>query len=255
MKVTVTGRFPDDLTALLNQAGFEIVSRNPDLIITHGGDGTLLGAERAYPGVPKFPVRDSRTAPLCELHKHETQIEMLKNGQLKHCLLPKLHGVCQDTVVKGINDVFIHNYRRVSALRYGVVINDELYAAGVVGDAVGVATIHGSTAYYRSITNSVFRVGIGLAFSNSTEVTNHLVLPDSTVIKIMIIRGPAVVVADNGDDDVILGDNDEITIYQSDETADIYGLEMFMCPDCRRLRHNPERIRGGIGFSDGNCLV
>jgi NAD+ kinase len=137
----------------------------------------------------------------------------------------------------GINDIFIHNFARESALRYQVWINDELYSNEVVGDGAGVATVHGSTAYYRSITHSTFRVGLGLAFSNSTEVVNHLVIPDDAVVKIKIIRGPAVVVADNSPEQPVIAQGGEVVIHKAVETAVIYGLDNFMCPECRNLRH------------------
>ena len=50
---------------------------------------------------------------------------------------------------------------------------------------------------YQSITHSIFRVGIGLAFSNSTEEVSHLVLSESSVIEIEVVRGPGILIADN----------------------------------------------------------
>ena len=65
MRVLVTGRYVDDVkTPLSELAGVELVEDSPDLVLTHGGDGALLGAERDFPGVPKLPLRDARTAPL-----------------------------------------------------------------------------------------------------------------------------------------------------------------------------------------------
>jgi NAD+ kinase len=122
-------------------------------------------------------------------------------------------------------------------MRYRVWIDDELYANEIVGDAAGMATVHGSTAYYRSITHSIFKTGIGLAFSNSTEVVNHLVLPEAAVVKIRVVRGPGIMVADNNPEILEIPKNGEVLIYKAEEKAVIYGLDNFMCQNCRLLRH------------------
>lgn len=238
MRIKLTGRYLEDIKPFLESGGFEQVEKAPELIITHGGDGTLLGSEREFPGIPKFPIRDRRTAPLCPEHDYEKQIAALRSGHLEKTELMKLAGTSGASKLSGMNDIFIHNKDRVSAVRYRVWINDLLYAEEIVGDGVCVATVHGSTAYYRSITHSVFRVGIGLAFSNSTEVTNHMVLPDDSVIKILILRGPAIMVADNSPECADLNEGDEITIAKTPEKVTVYGLNIFMCQKCRRLRYS-----------------
>lgn len=237
MKVMLTGRYLDDIIPVVQEMGFKIVTSNPDIMLTHGGDGTLLGAESKYPGLPKAPIRDQRTAPLCKIHSYQFQLNQLINRKLTKNELIKISGSSDNETICGINDIFLHNIDRVGALRYRVWINDELYAREIVGDAVGVSTVHGSTAYYRSITHSTFRVGIGLAFSNSTEVTNHMVISEDSKVKIQIIRGPGIMVADNNAKTVKIDEGDEITIQKVSDKAIIYGLDIFMCPDCRKLRH------------------
>jgi NAD+ kinase len=240
MKIAVLGKHVEDLLPVLGRfPQFEIVPADdkPELIIAHGGDGTLLETERNHPGIVKFPIRDSRSAPLCTRHETIEQIERLAAGNLGTLRLPKLVGESGGRTVKGINDVFVHNQRRGGAIRYRVLIDGATYASEVVGDAVGVSTVHGSTAYYRNITNSVFRVGIGLAFSNCTEVINHLVLPETAVVVVCLLRGPAILLADNSGDDCIVETGGEIEIRQTAEYADVLGLDLFMCHECRKLRH------------------
>jgi NAD+ kinase len=214
MKIWLEGRYLEDIKPLLEKNGFSFSEESPDIIITHGGDGALLGAERTFPGTPKFPIRDRRTAPLCPRHGKS---------------------------IPAINDIFIHNRRHVSAIRYRVWIDNEMYADEIVGDGVGVSTVHGSTAYYRSITHSFFRVGIGLAFSNSTELTNHIVLNEGAEIEVEITRGPAVLNADNSPENIELTDGDRVIIKKIPRKAEIYGLDIFMCPECRIRRHPKSR--------------
>ncbi len=237
MKIKLSGKNLEDIVPLLEVMGFEMTKGKPELIVAHGGDGTLLMAERDFPTIPKLPLRDSRTAPLCAKHSYDKQLKMFCAGKTAKTELAKLSGEFGKYKIAGINDIFIHNLERVSALRYQVWIDEELYANEIVGDGVGLATVHGSTAYYRSITHSIFRVGLGLAFSNSTESVNHLVIPERSVVKIKIVRGPAIMVADNSPEKIKLVEGDEVSIRQSTEKAIIFGLENFMCRQCRILRH------------------
>ncbi len=241
MRVILCGRFLEDIQPFLKPAGINVVKKNPDVIIVHGGDGALLGAERLHPGIPKIPIRDIRTAPLCNAHTSYRKIfGLIKHNKLKKSELIKLSAVCGKFSTKAINDIFIHNLNRVSAIRYKVFINGKLYGEEIVGDGAGVSTVHGSTAYYRSITHSIFRIGIGLAFSNSMELTNHLVLPEDTVIEIVLTRGPGVLVADNSPESHEVRTGERVIMKKTDDKAVIYGLDIFMCPKCRKLRHPRE---------------
>jgi len=238
MKILLMGSQAEILLPLIDKNLFSLVEANPDLIVTYGGDGALLGGERKFPGIPKLPIRDRRTDPLCPKHDdYQTLFNLLKDGKLRESKLSKLCGSFEQQNLIGINDVFIHNANPVSAIRYRVLIDGEAYGHEIVGDGVGVATVHGSTAYYRSITHSIFRSGIGLAFSNSTEVTNHLVLPEETEIIINITRGPAVLVADNNPEIITLKEGNQVKIRKITEQAVVLGHDIFMCPQCRNLRH------------------
>ena len=245
MKIKLVGKNLDDIRPLLAKYGFEESSGAPELIVAHGGDGALLGAERDYPGIPKLPIRDAGTAPLCKHHSCERQLADFRDGRTPLVHLPKVAGEAGGRIVTALNDVFLHNLDLSSALRYRVRIDGELYANEVVGDGVGISSVHGSTAYYRSITHSIFRVGIGLAFSNSTEEVSHLVLSESSVIEIEVVRGPGILIADNSPVRPVVNEGEIVTLRQSDRTARIYGLDNFMCPACRALRHpgaNPRPV-------------
>jgi len=236
-RVKLMGKNLDDVRQKILDRGMIITDENFDMVIAHGGDGTLLWSERDYPGVPKLPMRDARTAPQCKSHCYDRVLDALVNDQLEMNVLPKLECLYGDQRLLALNDIFVHNLERASALRYQVLIDNELYANEIVGDSVGVATVHGSTAYYRSITHSLFRVGMGLAFSNSTEEINHLVISEKSEVAIRVFRGPALIIADNSPRTVEVPEHGEVIIRQAQETAQIYGLKGFMCPECRVLRH------------------
>lgn len=237
MKIKLTGKNLEDIRLLLPEFGISECDSGYDMIICHGGDGALLGAEREFPGVLKLPVRDSATALTCSEHPLRKRLADLTAGRLKITELPKLAAESGNTKICGINDIFLHNSISCGALRYQVRIDGELYAPEILGDGVGMSTVHGSTAYYRSITRSIFRTGVGLAFSNSTVEISHLVLPENAMVEISIIRGPGLLIADNSPITEV-AENASVRMYLSDEKARICGLEEFMCPECRKIRHH-----------------
>lgn len=237
VKIKLLGKNLDDITPLLIDYGFIETDNVPELIITHGGDGALLGAERDYPGIPKLPIRDYATAPTCPRHNLQNRLERFCNGEVKLSSLPKLCGMIKDTKLLAINDIFLYSAERSSALRCRINIDGELFSHEVIGDSVGLSSVHGATSYYRSITRGLFRIGMGLVFSNSTEEIDHIVLPESSNIEIEVVRGPGILIADNDPSRPLVNIGERVILTMSDETAHIYALEEFMCPWCRKLRH------------------
>lgn len=241
-RVKLVGKNLPDILPYLTARKFPLLAEDdhetvPDLVISHGGDGSLLSSEHDWPGIAKLPLRDARTAPQCADHDYAAVLDRFVLGNLPLFTLPKL--VCEYNGQRliAMNDIFLHNFDRISALRYSVTIDGELYATEVAGDGVGVSTVHGSTAYFRSITRSIFRVGIGLAFNNSTEDVNHVVLSEKSVIAICVMRGRGLIIADNYPGTFEIPEGGTVTLRQAEEQAHIYGLNSFMCPKCRVLRH------------------
>ena len=87
-----------------------------------------------------------------------------------------------------------------------------------------VATPFGSTGYYRSITDSFFEIGIGLAFNNSTEQVDHVVLSDESEIKLKIVRGPAIVYTDNQEKTSTLAEGDEVVIRKARDEMQLISV-------------------------------
>jgi hypothetical protein len=65
---------------------------------------------------------------------------------------------------------------------------------------------------------------LGLAFNNSTEQSDHMVLKEDSEIKIKIVRGPAVAYADNDEVEIPLEDGDIIEIKKSKDMARIIKI-------------------------------
>jgi NAD+ kinase len=239
IRAALCGRHLDDLRKRLKDFPVQVVEEQPDLVICYGGDGALLGAERVWPGLPKCPIRDIRRNPKCSKHGEERVLEMLVRGQLRQSRLMKLTGTTPDgSCLQAINDLVVSKENATSAVRTRIWLNDELFQAQNIGDGLLVATPFGSTGYYQSITGGCFRVGLGLALNNPMTWQGHIVVPEDTVIAVEVLRGPALLLADNDPVRVALRDGDRLTVKRSAETTLAYGMDIFRCRDCYRLRED-----------------
>ncbi len=240
MRVALCGWNQEELKQTLADFSFKVVEKNPEVVISYGGDGVLLGAERKYPGVPKCPVRDAKTHPQCADHDERKVLSLLNEDKLKKTTAMKLEGekAGHHNKLYALNDVVINKQIMTSCVRYRIWLDGTPYADQIVGDGLVVATPFGSTAYYRSITRSLFQTGIGVAFNNSTEPFDHLLISEGTEITVEIIRGPAVVMADNDPQRIPLEEGEQAHVRKSPQGTVLLGIDIFRCPLCSNQRQN-----------------
>lgn len=233
MKVALAGRDASILIPFIREVGLDLVESDPDVVISYGGDGTFLGAEYQWPGIPKLALRHERSCIKCSDHQDGVVLRRLANSEVSRITLTKLSGTAKGQRLLGLNDITLNKKSPVSGVRYRVWINDQPYLGEIVGDGLVVSTVFGSTAYYRSITRSFFRVGIGVAFNNSTEQVDHLVLQETDRLRLLVTRGPGCLCADNTPASILLEENDEATIEKADETTVLLAPDTLFCTDCR----------------------
>jgi len=237
MRIAIYGRNLDDLRQIMQKISIPIVEDNPEFVIAYGGDGALLGAERDFPNIPKLPLRDWRTSHKCPKHSEEAILQKFIDNKLKKESIIKLKATVNKQTLCGLNDITIHTNNTVSAVRYRIWLNGQLYNNQIIGDGLIIATPFGSTGYFRSITRSIFQVGLGVAFNNSTEPLDHLVIADKGNIKVEILRGPAILCADNNPSKIVLHKGEYINITTHTKQTKIYGLDIFRCKECEKIRH------------------
>lgn len=243
MRVLTIGRELELLQTLITQEGITLVTKNPEVIVTHGGDGYLLEAERRYPGVPKLPIRHSSICKICGEHDRTHIIKALAAGTISKSTVAKLELRVEGKRILALNEFSLHHVKPNQAIRFSVQINNEEHVERAIGDGVIIATPFGSHAYYRSITNSTFRVGIGIAYNNTTEPIDHLVIGEADTVTLTVTRGPAYFLADNDPSMPILKHGQTVTIKQSAKTAVLLGLDRFRCPDCGVLESTCDRSK------------
>lgn len=215
IKVILFGRNLEVIRPLIKGVGFKIVKSKPDFVISYGGDGTLMQAEERYPGIPKIILKGSLICKKASCFSNEEVLKKVKDKKFKIKEYSKLDAKTGHKKLLASTDIVVHNKNPRHAIRYKVWIDGKELGREVIGDGVVVSTPFGSTAYYRSITDSFFELGIGLAFNNSTEQFDHMVLGERREIKVKIIRGPAVVYADNQKEHIDLSVDSGIVIKTS----------------------------------------
>lgn len=217
MKIDVVGLERDELVNYIkkNHPALEITKKNPKIIISYGGDGTLLYAERNYPGKLKVMIRKSQVCSKClneTKHNILSALEHQKFKEHKHFLLEARVG---NKRIYGLNDILVAHEKMNTALRFKIYLNDVQYGQEVLGDGVLISTPFGSTGYYQSITRSNFQEGLGIAFNNSVNVLGHLVVKEKNIITVKITRGPACIFPDNAKKSVVAETGKKITIQKS----------------------------------------
>jgi NAD kinase len=225
MKVLIFGKDKNKIYPLVKKIGFEIVRKNPEIVLSYGGDGTFIKSEFEFPRISKVILKNSRICKNCSKFSNEEVLKRIKQKKFIVKKLWKLEATVKNKTLRAINDVVVHNKNPRHGVRYEIYIDGKKLGNEIIGDGVVVATSFGSTAYYRSITGSFFETGIGLAFNNSTEPFNHVVLKESREIRLKVIRGPAIVYADNQIEIVNIDKGDEVFIKKSSKIAKILSVD------------------------------
>lgn len=219
---------------------FNIVDNilNANYLIAFGGDGTLIDAfefiNNQNIDIPIIPIRNSN---LCLTHN----LNFYKEALLKNSLVKTKHSILVGNIdainASAISEITIKNENIAQAIRFDVYINNQLYANNIIGDGVLICTSLGSTGYFKSVSNTIFKNGIGIGFINSTQHINHLVLSENDIIKIKIKRGNAILAFDKFiPKNYLMKDNSELIISNGKKLT-LFGYNNFMCQQCRNLRH------------------
>lgn len=227
--------------AAATEAGFTLVRRDPQIVLCHGGDGTLLRADREWRQVPKVPVRLASRGRLCPDHKLTARLAALAQGLLLREELPRLEMRLGSQRWLALNDVVLRNESPATAVRLRITASGRELDE-ICGDGVVFATPFGSSGYFRSITRSVVGAGFGVAFNNSTEERAPLLVDDGAPVEVEVTRGPAVLVVDNDLRALPMRDGHRFRVAAAPERAVVLGLDALRCQVCRRLdgsRFNP----------------
>jgi len=206
----------------------ELVKDDADVVVCFGGDGTLLSAELTWPGVPKVPIRNSRQGLRCMPHPPEQVLKRLAHGDLYRSEYTKLQCTIRHAdadvataTVSAMNEINVHMGRINVAVRYKLWVDDVAYDEGeeIIGDGFLVSTPFGSTAYFKQVARGVLYTGFGIAFKLTPKVVNHLVVPETSTMRALITRGPAICAYDSSAEYFDLQEGDELLLKKDPQSA------------------------------------
>jgi NAD+ kinase len=206
---------------ILERNGFEVVKRDPDFILCYGGDGTVLHAERTYPGIPKLSIKKARTCRKCDFTFEQLNkiLSEIKKGNYKIKKEMKLKTKFKNKKLVALNEIQIHTKSPIHALRFSLTVNGKKLK-NLIGDGVIIATPFGSTAYYHSTGGKQFKTGIGVSFNNlHNQRIRSFVIPSDSIVNIKIDRGNAWIIADNYEKFIEVKEGDIIIVKRSKEVA------------------------------------
>ncbi len=191
---------------------------DPDFVITYGGDGTILVAERKFPGVPKVPIRNSKICSMCVSYGKDSiehLLEKLEKGEFKKEEISKVEAHFNGDRLIGVNEIQIHNKDPGKAIRFDLEANNKKLEE-LIGDGLIFATAFGSTAYYRSLGLEPFKKGIKIGFNNVYPKKEPIELKSNARVK--ILREKGLLLADNNGT-INLNPGDIVEIKESKEQA------------------------------------
>ena len=193
-----------------------------NLVISYGGDGSLLGADRDYPNLPKLPIRSSKICNHCySADNLENILESIKLGQIKPKSHIRLMAQFGKHKLQALNEINIKCTHPNLALRFSYSIDDQDFPNNIA-DGLIIATPFGSTAYFKSITGTIFSQGIGVAVNNSVNPVPANISNQETVISVTIDREQAFLSADNNPKIYTLKPGNKVVIKKSLQSSQIY---------------------------------
>lgn len=221
MKVAIVNINGDKSIEKIIKKEFNVVKKNPDIVVSIGGDGTILLSERLYPSIPKLTIKTSNICRRCDYSSSQiiALLKMIKEGKYKIIEEPKIEAIFKNKKLVALNEIQIHNKNPSVALRFSLEINNKKYE-NLIGDGVIIATPFGSTGYYRSAGGKKFKKGIGIVLNNLyNKGKKNFIVNENSKIKIKVERENAWLIRDNDENFIDLKSADEVFVNLSKEKA------------------------------------
>lgn len=224
MRVHVFSNLPSKkIKKLFLRNSFVVTAYKPDIVVSYGGHGTFLSAERNYPEVPKLVVRVDKKILNFEILEKELEevVPKIKKGYYKIISFPKVETNFRKKNLVGVNEIQVRNKNLTQAIRFDVFVGRRKFE-NIIGDGIIVATPIGAYGYYRSAGGKLFKNGIGLCFNNcsNSKIKSYIVKGGEKII-LKLNRGEAQVAADNNPLILNAKEGESIQIFKSQKKTNI----------------------------------
>lgn len=203
----------------------------PDVIISLGGDGTLLHALAAYPDVPMLPINFGHTGFLTSGNEDEAEgmIQRLLANQYyideRIRLISEFRGQAHEV----INEVIVKGTTRLISVE--VYVDDALIHT-IRGDGTIVGTPTGSTSYLLATGSSIVAPQVPCIIVNGINeyrfASRSLILPADSHIRLRVTentREHEIFVSHDGRDKLMCEIGDEIFIRRAEEPVRLIYFE------------------------------
>ncbi len=200
MKIWIESPYDkSEILEAVKRNGIRLSRKNPDFVLTYGGDGTILKAEQKYPGIPKVPIRNSKICSMCVSYGKNSLdylFEKLKRKDYREEKINKVEAVFKGKKLVAVNEIQVHNKDPRKAIRFNLQVSGHNFEE-LIGDGLIFSTAFGSTAYYRAAGYEPFKSGIRIGFNNAYPKKEFLKLKSEA--SVTIIREKAFLIADNSE--------------------------------------------------------
>jgi hypothetical protein len=212
-------------------------SQHKNMVISYGGDGTLLKTFHENPDKCIIPIRDYGR---CENHKNLlNEVIGVSTSELKYDLKQKLGDLIECDDIEAMSEIQIVSANPTQCLRMNVSVNNNMYMENVIANGIILSTTIGATGYFKSVSRTIFRDGFGLGFICPTYGINNIVLKPTDWVDIEFIRsGKAHICWDNVIKDIDIEEGMKKTFRLSCNHVSLFGYDIFMCQDCRNNRNS-----------------
>ncbi|WP_436901028.1 hypothetical protein [Halovenus halobia] len=212
------------------------------VIVTIGGDGTILYAARNYLEPRILPVRAGSSKgnrAAFDVDQLVETLQALEDGHAESSsrtfstLTAEADGKELEGGFQALNEISLHHSSPVLAATFAARIEDDTTweFPELIGDGVLVATPFGSTGYFTAITGETFTDGFGVAFNNihtPADTPEMVLCSESVVVEVELLStkrsSGAVLTRDDDDTPYELSEGETITIRAGDRTVELLDV-------------------------------
>lgn len=214
MRIWIESRYDKrKIVGAAKKHGAVITKKNPDFIITYGGDGTILDASRKF-AAPIVPIKKSEICALCMHYSADTIQYILRRLEKREFRIKshkKIEAVVGKRKLEALNEVQVRSSDPRTALRFSLYHGKK--PMNLIGDGIVASTPFGSTGYFSALGYPAFRSGVKIGFNNTKPRHAAIFVKKKCTLK--VLRDSAVIYADNNPVSITAKKGSVITIKAS----------------------------------------